>query len=38
MDRGAEYELSDGSTFGLWLAMIHDTDRNLVTLHKRKSA
>ena len=83
-DRGAEYELSDGTTFGLWggggnvmpfqpsngilfavddldaavaavkargipvvmqhetpvcfLAMIHDTEGNIVTLHKRKTA
>ncbi|MDP9110456.1 MAG: hypothetical protein M3M96_02320 [Candidatus Eremiobacteraeota bacterium] len=82
-DRGAEYELADGSTFGLWggggavmpfqpsngilfavddraaavnavkqrgiavvmehetpvcfLAMIHDTEGNIVTLHKRKT-
>ena len=81
-DRGAEYELSDGSTFGLWggggkvmpfqpsngilfavddfdtavknvkargipivmehesancrMAMIHDTEGNLITLHKLK--
>jgi predicted enzyme related to lactoylglutathione lyase len=81
-NRGAEYELPDGSTFGLWggggkvmpfqpsngilfavddldtavgavkargiavimenetaacrMAMIHDTEGNLVTLHKRK--
>lgn len=83
-DRGAEYDLPDGSTFGLWggggrvmpfqpsngilfavddldaavasvkargipvmmqhetpncfLAMINDTEGNIVTLHKRKSA
>jgi predicted enzyme related to lactoylglutathione lyase len=82
-DRGAEYELPDGTTFGLWggggkvmpfqpsngilfavddldaavaavtargipvimqhetpvcfLAMIHDTEGNIVTLHKRKT-
>lgn len=81
-DRGAEYELADGTTFGLWggggavmpfqpsngilfavddldaavsavkarnlpvlmqhetpscfMAMIHDTEGNIVTLHKRK--
>ncbi|MDP9105402.1 MAG: VOC family protein [Candidatus Eremiobacteraeota bacterium] len=83
-NRGAEYELADGTTFGLWggggavmpfqpsngilfavddldaavavvkargipvlvehetpvcfMAMIHDTEGNLVTLHKRKRA
>lgn len=83
-DRGAEYELADGTTFGLWggggavmpfqpsngilfavddfeaavsavksrgvpvmiqhetpncfMAMIHDTEGNVVTLHKRKAA
>ncbi len=83
-DRGAEYELPDGTTFGLWggggrvmpfqpsngilfavddldaavsaltargipivmqtetpvcfMAMIHDTEGNMVTLHKRKPA
>jgi predicted enzyme related to lactoylglutathione lyase len=83
-DRGAEYSLPDGSTFGLWgggggvmpfqpsngilfavddldaavtalkargipivneietpvcrMAMVHDTEGNLVTLHKRKTA
>ncbi|GAC1506682.1 MAG: hypothetical protein NVS1B14_11920 [Vulcanimicrobiaceae bacterium] len=82
-DRGAEYELPDGTTFGLWggggkvmpfqpsngilfavddldaavaevkakgipvimqretpvcfMAMIHDTEGNIVTLHKRKN-
>jgi len=40
-NRGAEYELHVGTTFGLWggggaVMPFHDTEGNIVTLHKRK--